>query len=120
MVGKQISMEELAKDVYGNAENVAYDAFVDKFKPKHTTDDCFTPQNIYEAVREFVFEEYELPEDIRVIRPFYPGGDYQAEDYSGDCIVIDNPPFSILAQIIKFYMRSGVRFFSVCAGIDVI
>ena len=109
--GKQISMEELAQDVYGNAENVAYDAFVEKFKPKRTTDDCFTPPNIYEAVRDFVFDEYGLPEGIRVIRPFYPGGDYLAEDYSGNCIVIDNPPFSILSKIVKFYMAHGVRFF---------
>lgn len=33
-----------------------YKAFVDKFKPKLTTDDCYTPPNIYETVKEWVFE----------------------------------------------------------------
>ena len=27
-----------------------YDAFVDKFVPKKTTDDCYTPQPVYDAV----------------------------------------------------------------------
>ena len=27
-----------------------YQAFVDKFKPKKTTDDCYTPENIYKVV----------------------------------------------------------------------
>lgn len=27
-----------------------YDSFLEKFKPKKTTDDCYTPANIYEAV----------------------------------------------------------------------
>lgn len=33
-----------------------YKAFVDKFKPKLTTNDCYTPPNIYETVKEWVFE----------------------------------------------------------------
>ena len=113
----QISFEELAKEHYSEENSEGYSAFVEKFKPKRTTDDCFTPPNIYEAVREFVFEEYGLPEGIRVLRPFYPGGDYESEDYSGDCIVIDNPPFSILARIIRFYMERGVKFFLFAHGI---
>ena len=27
-----------------------YDAFVEKFKPKKTTDDCYTPPLVYDAV----------------------------------------------------------------------
>ena len=107
----QISFEELAKEHYSSENSEEYNAFVEKFKPKRTTDDCFTPPNIYEAVREFVFEEYDLQEGIRVMRPFHPGGDFESEDYSGDCIVIDNPPFSIITRIVKFYMEKGVRFF---------
>lgn len=34
-----------------------YEAFVEKFKPKLTTDDCYTPDNIYEAVASWVAEE---------------------------------------------------------------
>lgn len=35
-----------------------YKKFVDKFKPKKTTDDCFTPVKIYEAVKEWAIKEY--------------------------------------------------------------
>ena len=34
--------------------NQEYQAFMDKFKPKLTTDDCYTPDNIYKTVREWV------------------------------------------------------------------
>ena len=107
----QISFDDFAKEHYSGENSEEYSAFVEKFKPKRTTDDCFTPPNIYEAVRDFVFEEYGLSEGVRVMRPFYPGGDFENEDYSGDCVVIDNPPFSILARVVKFYMERGVRFF---------
>ena len=45
----QITMEEY---------NPEYAAFVEKFKPKKTTDDCYTPENIYNAVRDWVLAEY--------------------------------------------------------------
>ncbi len=107
---RQISMAE---------ESEEYAAFVAKFKPKHTTDDCFTPDNIFETAKEWVFERYKLPEGTRVIRPFYPGGDYQREDYPDGCVVIDNPPFSIVAQIIDWYQAHGVRFFLFTNGLTV-
>ena len=88
-----------------------YEAFVEKFKPKKTTDDCYTPELVYNAVRDWVLNEYNIPENVRIVRPFYPGGDYQAEDYSGDCVVIDNPPFSILAQIKRWYAEHEVKYF---------
>lgn len=56
-------------------------------------------------------ERYQIPDTTRVIRPFYPGGDYQSEDYTGDCIVVDNPPFSILTPIVRWYQERGIRFF---------
>ena len=87
-----------------------YDAFVDKFKPKLTTDDCYTPQNIYETIRDWAVEHYGL-QGAPVVRPFYPGGDYEHETYPDGCVVIDNPPFSILTQICRFYMERGIRFF---------
>ena len=61
--------------------NEAYDRFVEKFKAKKTTDDCYTPANVYEAVAEFVAKEYGLDRG-RFVRPFYPGGDYQRFDYA--------------------------------------
>lgn len=87
-----------------------YDAFVEKFKPKLTTDDCYTPQNIYETIRDWAVEHYGL-QDAPIIRPFYPGGDYERETYPDGCVVIDNPPFSILSKICRFYMEHGVWFF---------
>lgn len=91
--------------------NDEYDAFVDKFKPKLTTDDCYTPENVYEAVRAWVFEHYDLAEDTPVVRPFWPGGDYKSVSYPDNCVVIDNPPFSILGEIERWYMKKGIRFF---------
>ena len=71
-----------------------YDEFVEKFKPKKTTDDCYTPPEIYEAIKEWVYLRYGInPEDT--VRPFWPGADYKSFDYSEDSIVLDNPPFSI-------------------------
>ena len=98
---------------WGDAEgerSEEYDAFVDKFKPKLTTDDCYTPQNIYETIRDWAVEHYGL-QGAPVMRPFYPGGDYEHETYPDGCVVIDNPPFSILSQICRFYMERGIRFF---------
>ena len=87
-----------------------YDAFLEKFELKRTTDDCYTPDNIYEAVAEWVATEYGVKRED-MVRPFYPGGDYRRERYPEGCVVVDNPPFSILAEIIRFYSDEGVRFF---------
>lgn len=106
---KQMSMEELAEEVYAK-DSQEYNAFVDKFKPKRTTDDCFTPEPVYQAVAGWVEKEYGVSED-KFVRPFYPGGDYKAYEYPEGCVVVDNPPFSILAEIVKWYAREGIRFF---------
>ena len=88
-----------------------YEKFISKFKAAKTTDDCYTPQPIYEAVLDYVFEKGNLAEDTEVIRPFRPNGDYTAEEYPEGCVVIDNPPFSILANIVRFYVARGIKFF---------
>ena len=87
-----------------------YQAFIDKFKPKKTTDDCYTPKEIYAEVLAWCRERYGI-DPAKVVRPFWPGGDYKQFDYPKDCIVLDNPPFSILAQIIKDYNNSGIKYF---------
>ena len=87
-----------------------YGAFVEKFKPKKTTDDCYTPPLVYEAVKGWACREYALDHN-KVVRPFYPGGDYETYDYSGGKVVIDNPPFSILSKICKYYADNGIPFF---------
>ena len=46
-----------------------------------------------------------------MVRPFYPGGDYERFDYSGGAVVVDNPPFSILSKICAFYQERDIPFF---------
>lgn len=87
-----------------------YDAFVEKFKPKKTTDDCYTPANVYEEVLNYVKETCNI-KGLEVIRPFYPGGDYEKVAYTEQTVVVDNPPFSIISQIIRFYNERGVKYF---------
>ena len=88
-----------------------YEGFTEKFKPKKTTDDCYTPPAIYEAVLGWLKSQEYISDDTEIIRPFYPGNDYQAFDYSDGCVVVDNPPFSIYAQIVRWFIANGVKFF---------
>ena len=96
--------------------NGEYAAFVEKFKPRKTTDDCYTPENIYECVKAFAVKRYGL-EGREIVRPFWPGGDFEAFDYTDGCVVIDNPPFSIITQIVRWYNRHGVDYFLFCPGL---
>ena len=91
-------------------ENSEYSAFVEKFKPKKTTDDCYTPPEIYEAVRDWVCGKFGI-DPAQIVRPFYPGGDYQAFEYPPGAVVLDNPPFSIYSQIVRWYAAHNIRFF---------
>lgn len=69
-----------------------YEAFLAKFNdPNHemTTDDCYTPEPAYNAIREWVFTNLNVPLDTYVVRPFYPNGDYvidflDRDDYRKD------------------------------------
>ena len=87
-----------------------YQEFLKKFEAKKTTDDCYTPDNIYNAVRDWAAEKYEIG-NAAIVRPFYPGGDYKSEKYPSGCVVIDNPPFSIISEICEWYTRKGINFF---------
>lgn len=87
-----------------------YEAFVEKFKTKKTTDDCYTPPAVYAAVLDYVKTIAPL-DGVEVVRPFYPGGDFESHEYPAGCVVVDNPPFSILAKIVRFYTARGVKFF---------
>ena len=90
--------------------NDEYNEFLDKFEAKKTTDDCYTPDKVYEAVADWVAKEYSKDKK-KFVRPFYPGGDYQNFKYPAGCVVVDNPPFSILAEILKFYDEKKIDFF---------
>lgn len=87
-----------------------YEEFVEKFKPKKTTDDCYTPPEIYEVIKDWACREYGIDPD-KIVRPFYPGGDYENYDYPDGCVVLDNPPFSILSKICGFYLERNIPFF---------
>ena len=87
-----------------------YEGFVEKFKPKKTTDDCYTPPEIYDLIADWVTERYGVARED-MVRPFWPGGDYERFDYPDGCCVVDNPPFSIVSRIQCFYLDHGVRFF---------
>ena len=91
-------------------EDEEYQEFLEKFKLKKTTDDCYTPPPVYDAVVRYVEETYGVSRD-KFVRPFYPGGDYANEKYPEGCVVVDNPPFSIMAEILRFYDSKGIKFF---------
>lgn len=87
-----------------------YDAFVEKFKQKKTTDDCYTPPLIYDTIRDWTCRQYKI-DPGSIVRPFYPGGDYERFKYPEGCVVLDNPPFSILSKICEFYLDRDISFF---------
>ena len=93
-----------------------YEGFVEKFKPKKTTDDCYTPTEVYEVIRDWACKEYGI-DPAMVVRPFYPGGDYESFNYSGGAVVLDNPPFSIISKITAFYLDNGIPFFLFCPSL---
>ena len=105
-------MNDFLSELITAEHEAQYNAFIDKFKPKKTTDDCYTPENIYNAVADYVSCKYNLARAC-FVRPFYPGGDYEkdAANYDKKTVVVDNPPFSILKSIIRFYMDRGIKFF---------
>lgn len=108
-------------DLFGNEETMlvektkpnlfkGYDGFIDKFKIKKTTDDCYTPKEVYDLVLNYVGKNYDLT-DKEIIRPFFPDGDYENIDYTKKCVVIDNPPFSMISKICRFYVENEIVFF---------
>ena len=94
----------------GIAEAEDYLEFLAKFEAKKTTDDCYTPANIYAAVLNWATNEYGL-QGREIVRPFHPESDYQKAEYPAGCVVIDNPPFSILSEIVRWYEWKGIDYF---------
>lgn len=87
-----------------------YEGFISKFKRKRTTDDCYTPPEVYDCVLSYVRRKTDI-DGLEIIRPFYPDMDYRDVDYRDTHVVIDNPPFSIISKIVKFYIEHEVKFF---------
>lgn len=87
-----------------------YDGFVEKFKPKKTTDDCYTPTDVYAAILSWLKTQVDLSGKT-ICRPFYPGGDFENYPYKPTDVVVDNPPFSIISAIRRFYQQNGIPYF---------
>lgn len=104
------SVRERAKTIQGQVGRDNYEEFLAKFDEPKTTDDCYTPAEVYEAVLGWLRERADLS-GLDIVRPFYPGGDYERYPYKDTDVVVDNPPFSILGGIVRFYASRGVRFF---------
>lgn len=94
------------------ARGETYEEFVGKFDRYHakTTDDCYTPREIYEVVLDWCKAHLNIG-DRPVVRPFFPGGDFENYDYPENCVVVDNPPFSIFSKILNWYNERGIDFF---------
>ena len=107
-------LEQCVND--SRAESEEYKRFVEKLEPKKTTDDCYTPDNIYDVVADYVAEYYHKDKS-KFVRPFYPGGDYEKYNYPDDCVVVDNPPFSIVTKIAKFYNAKKIDYFIFAPGL---
>ena len=107
---KKKEFEEKMEKGELDEDDPEYQEFLKKFEAKKTTDDCYTPEVVYDAVADWVANEYGLSR-ANFVRPFYPGGDYQKERYKKSDIVVDNPPFSIMAEILDFYNKNGIRYF---------
>lgn len=96
-----------------------YESYIAKFaEQEKTTDDTYTPKDVYEAVLKYVGEVYDLS-DKEILRPFYPGGDYQNAEYPEDGVVIDNPPFSLFTEICAWYSARRVPFFLFGPGLTI-
>ena len=87
-----------------------YEAFVAKFERKRPSDDCYTPPEVYDIVLGWLGEQVDL-RGAQIVRPFWPDTDYKQMEYPPECVVVDNPPFSIFAEIVRWYLERGVRFF---------
>lgn len=99
-----------------------YYDWLQKFEKRSTSDDTFTPPAVYDVVLNYV-DKYILSLDGKTVeRPFYPDGDYQthAKNYDESTVVIDNPPFSILAKIIDFYCVNNIKFFLFAPSLTVL
>ena len=96
-----------------------YNEWLEKFERKKTSDDCYTPEDVYDCVADWVSEEYGLDRGT-FVRPFWPDTEYTEFPYPEVCVVVDNPPFSLITKIVRFYMDRGVRFFLFSPGLTTV
>ena len=64
---------EIIKPINGRSKKrnlfTDYESFIDKFEVKKTTDDCYTPPEVYKIVLDYVAKKIDITEKV-IIRPF--------------------------------------------------
>ena len=80
------------------------------------TDEHYTPRPVMDAVKRYAYKHGYLRKNDFIIRPFYKGGDYTKEDYTNR-VVFDNPPFSIMKDIVNYYCENNIKFFLFTSGL---
>lgn len=81
-------------------KNESYEEFVEKFKPKKTTDDCYTPPEVYEVIKDWVCRRYGTDPE-KIIRPFWPGADYRAMEY---------PDYIVTTAMMQKMAKYGIEY----------
>ena len=80
------------------------------------TDEHYTPKHIMGAVKQYAYKHGYLKKDDWIIRPFYKDNDYTKECYINR-VVFDNPPFSIMSNIVNYYCENNIKFFLFMPGL---
>lgn len=99
-----------------NIRNESFQHFIEAKRNKTlgvraTKDEIYTDETEYNDLTEFFKQYYPTAFAGPIVRPFYPGGDYtDLTQYPADCLVFDNPPFSMSSKIIKFYLTHNIKF----------
>lgn len=94
---------------YKRKDTQSYDDFIKKFRPINGSDECYTPIPVFECVYNYVRELFPQFNNMENLRPFKPNGNFLKENYTNK-IVIDNPPFTILSNIIQYYKLNNIKF----------
>lgn len=92
--------------------NDSYENYIKRHTevPK-TRDETYTPDGVYQRVFDLAAEILPSLHDAKIVRPFWPGADYENLDqYTPGSVVFDNPPFSKLSKIVKFYNSHNIKF----------
>lgn len=100
-------------------KNETYEEFVEKFKPKKTTDDCYTPPEIYEAIKKWACEKYGI-DPQKIIRPFYPGGGLSERRISCWMCRIGQPAVFNINKNLRVLFRKRHTLFLVCTVFDLL
>lgn len=95
-------------------EDEDYKEFLEKFKLKHTTDDCYTPDIVYDVILSWVADEYGI-DKAAAVRPFYPGGGLQGQEVQKDGRRGRQSAFFDTVRDFEILQRAGHPLLPVCS-----